>query len=352
MFSALLKRGSAKRSQILAVDLGQRTTKAVWIVAKGEGFAVQGFAMLDSPHGEKQPSREMLAEHLKAVVSATGYTGKKLCLIIGGTESIVKLIEMPMVAASEMRTMLKYGSKNYFQQELNEHVFDCHIVSLVGAVGEPGKGLQKARVAAAATKTSVVDHYVEACKQAGFVLELLMPSLICPINAFEHAMPESFAKDIVALVDIGFRSSSISILRSGEFMMNRVVPLGGDKLTVGLAETMNVGYAEADSMKLGMPEEIQYAMQALLMPLGRELRASIDFFEHQFDKTVPQVFVSGGSVRSQFIIDTLQGEMMVSVKGWNPGGFLTVALPPTQIMNWEQAGPNLAVAIGGAMGGF
>lgn len=352
MFSALLKRGSAKRSQILAVDLGQRTTKAVDIVRKGDAYAIQGFVIMDAPAVEKQATPEVLAAHLKAVVAAMGHTGKKVSLILGGSESIFKLVEMPMVAASEMRTMLKFGSKNYFQQELTDHCFDCHVISLVGGGGEPGKGLQKARVAAAATKNSVVEHYVEACKQAGLVLEMLTPSSICPINAFELAMPEAFAKEIVALVEIGFRSSSISILRAGEFMMNRVVPLGGDKLTTGLSDTLNVSYSEAEGMKFGMPEEIQYAMQALLMPLGRELRASIDFFEHQFDKTVPQVLVSGGSARSQFVIDTLQGEMMVSVKGWNPGSFLQVALPGPQILQWEQSGPNVAVAVGGALGGF
>ncbi len=59
-------------------------------------------------------------------------------------------------------------------------------------------------------------------------------------------------------------------------------------------------------------------MVTLLAPLGRELRASVDFFEHQQDKPVTQVFVSGGSARSDYIIQILQTELMVPCASWNP----------------------------------
>jgi type IV pilus assembly protein PilM len=103
---------------------------------------------------------------------------------------------------------------------------------------------------------------------------------------------------------------------------------------------------------VGLPEEVQMIMQSLLMPLGRELRASIDFFEHQQDKTVSQVFISGGSARSPFIIETLQSELMVPCKSWNPVGFLNLALSPQQMGEIEQVAPQLAVATGAALAAF
>ena len=114
------------------------------------------------------------------------------------------------------------------------------------------------------------------------------------------------------------------------------------------AEALNISYAEAEGIKIGMPEQVQSTMLPLLTPLGRELRASIDFFEHQQDKPVTQVFVSGGSACSQFIIETLQSELMVPCKSWNPVSFLNVA-SPQQLGELEQVAPQLAVATGGAM---
>src|SRR2546422_3223177 len=112
------------------------------------------------------------------------------------------------------------------------------------------------------------------------------------------AMPEVFTRDVVALVDIGFKNTSICLLQQGELMLSRVVAIGGDKLTAGLAESMGISYAEAEGIKVGMPTEVQPALESMVTPLGRELRASIDFFEHQQEKHVSQVYLTGGSARS------------------------------------------------------
>jgi len=184
------------------------------------------------------------------------------------------------------------------------------------------------------------------------VPELVVPGIIGPVNAFELAEPETFAKEIVALVDIGFKHTTIVILNCGEISLNRVVPLGGDRLTQGLAEALETNYAEAEQIKLGMPTEVQQSLESLIHPLGRELRASIDFFEHQHDKPVAQAFFSGGSARSEFLIQALQTELMVPCKTWNPVQTLQLALDPQKMGEIEQAAPQLTVAIGAAASAF
>ena len=175
----------------------------------------------------------------------------------------------------------------------------------------------------------------------------VVPGIVGPVNAFELAMPEIFNKDAVALVDIGFKSTSICLLQKGELIVSRVVNIGGDKFTQGLAEAMGISYAEAEGIKVGMPAEVQSNLEPLLTPLGRELRASIDFFEHQQDRTISQVYISGGSARSEFIMKALETELMAPCKSWSPVANLQMALPPAQISEVEQVG----AAIDGGHGG-
>jgi type IV pilus assembly protein PilM len=179
-----------------------------------------------------------------------------------------------------------------------------------------------------------------------------VPGLIGPVNTFEMAMPEAFANTTVALVDIGFKNSSICILQQGELVLSRVVGLGGDKLTAGLAEIMNISYAEAEGIKIGMAPEIQSTLETQVLPLGRELRASLDFFEHQQDRPVSQVYVSGGSARSELILQMLHSELAVDCRAWNPTVFLQLALPGQQAVEIEHLAPQLTVAIGAAMAAF
>src|SRR5205814_7772507 len=140
--------------------------------------------------------------------------------------------------------------------------------------------------------------------------------------------------------------TTVSILQGGEIKLNRVVAIAGDHITSGLAEAMNISYAEAEGIKIGMASEVQQNLETILNPLGRELRASIDFFEHQNDKTVTQVFFSGGSAKNTYIIQALQAELMVHCQAWNPTSFLTLALPAQQMAEFEPTAPQLAVAVG------
>jgi type IV pilus assembly protein PilM len=97
---------------------------------------------------------------------------------------------------------------------------------------------------------------------------------------------------------------------------------------------------------------VQSNLEPLLTPLGRELRASVDFFEHQQDRTVSQIFVSGGSARSEFIMKALEAELMAPCKSWNPVANLQLALPAMQVSEIEQVAAQLTVAVGTAAVAF
>jgi len=337
-----------KREHVVAVDLGSRNTKAVHLQRKGDSYQLAGYALADAPVYDKAMTPEVLGEHLKSIIHSLGARAKQVCLVAGVTDSLVRHAEMPMVPASDMRTMLKFGSKNYLQQDFPDHLFDCHIAKLNMDAGKDAKGSPKCKVIVGGAKRQYLEDLQTAAKHAGLVADVITTGLVAPANAFELAMPEIFAKEVVALVDFGYRNSTISILLLGELILSRVVGFGSAKLTTGIAESMGITPAEAEGIKIGMPQEVESTIQPLLTPLGRELRASIDFFEHQQDKTVSQVYFSGGSSRSEYIINALQSELMVPCKAWNPAGFLGLALPPQQMGEIEQVAPQLAVAIGGA----
>ncbi|MBI2948498.1 MAG: pilus assembly protein PilM [Verrucomicrobia bacterium] len=339
-----------KRSLAVAIDLGSHSTKGVCIQRRGSGFELLGYAVQESPPNDQQLSADNLAAHLKSVAQSLGAKTKQITLLIGVDHSLLRHAEVPMVPVADLRLMLKYSSKNYLQQDLPDYVFDCHVLPpRAGSNAAEPQRTQKCSVLVGGAKKQFLDLLQEAARGAGLITDQVTPGLIGTANAFEMALPEAFTKEIVALVDIGFNHSTISILMNGELRLNRVVAIGGHKLTGSLAEAMGTNYAEAEKAKLAMSDEIQAFMLGLLTPLGRELRASIDFFEKQEDKTVTQVFVSGGSARSPFIVEALQSELMVPCRNWNPVSFLNLALPPQQMGEVEQTSALLAVATGGAM---
>ncbi|MBI5385048.1 MAG: pilus assembly protein PilM [Verrucomicrobia bacterium] len=350
--------------QVVAIDLGGRQTKAVHIQNKGERLALLGFAIQDLPGPEKADkplSADALGNHLKNLLKPLGDRTRLATLAVGMPDAFLRHAELPPMPIPDMRQMLKLNSKAYLQQEMPDHVFDCSIIVSRGPVpptvdaskpAPPSSNLQKQRVLVGGAKRQTLEVLKTACKVAGIAPHQITPGMVGPANALEVAEPEVFAKEVVALVDIGFKNTTITMLRNGELAMNRVVTIGGDRITAGLSESLGISYAEAEGIKLGMPGEVQQHLEPVIASLGRELRASIDFFEHQQDVTVGTVFLSGGTARSEFIVRTLQTELMVPCKVWNPAKSLQLSLPADQMAGLEQAAPQLAVAIGAAIAAF
>jgi type IV pilus assembly protein PilM len=338
---------------MLAVDLGGRTTKAVLMERRGEVFALTRYALLDAPIFEKKISSELLAGHLREVIQKLDAQPKWITLALGLDDSIVKQIELPQIPVDDMRLVLKNNSKAYLQQDLNGYAFDCHIFPpKFSPQAEVPKvaTVPKLKVLVGGARQELLNNFHAAILDAGLQASHIVPGLLGPLNAFELAMPDAFAKETIALVDIGFKHSSICILDQGELVLMRVVNIGGDRLTAGLAESLNISYAEAEGIKVGMAPEVQSALESQVQPLGRELRASLDFFEHQQDRPIAHVYVNGGSSQSELILQILHGEMLVDCKTWNPAQFLQLALPGQQAVEMEHVGPQLAVAIGAAVG--
>lgn len=355
-----LNRKARKSDHLVAIDLGSRSTKAVYLQRQGEGFAIGGYALVDAPGvGDRAPSAELLAEHLKQVHQTLGAPTKQIMLAVGVQESLLRHAEMPMIPIPELRTMLKFGSRNYLQEDLGGHAFDCHLLSIQQpaqgaevAKGKVNAANMKQRVLVGGIKQQRLDELIEAAKQAGLILQAVVPGHIGPANALEAAENEAFTKEVVAIVEVGFKNSCISILNCGELVLNRVVSVGGDKLTNGLAETLSISYEEAEGIKIGMPQEVQSTLETLLLPLGRELRASADFFEHQNEKPVAQVLVSGGCSCSEFLAQTLQNELMAPCRTWDPTKNLGRNLPAEQLAQLETNAARLSVAIGTAATAF
>lgn len=338
-------------NQIIAIDLGSRSTKAICLQREGEALHLVNYTIQDRPNFGKPWSREQLAKHLEAVTEAVNPKAKNIVLAVSPADSVICHAEMPAIKTDQMRKMVKLNPKIYFQEDLPNHSFDCLVLHQGGDAKSEGKPARKAKTLIVAIKNQLLHTLVEGTATAGLKLEAVTASQTDAANALLFS--EKAARDkIVALVDIGFSHSSISLLVNGEITLTRVVNIGADKFTSGLAEAMNITYSVAEGLKQIMPEKVNSQLKALVSPLCHELSNSIHFFEQQHDRKVSEVFVFGGSGRSNFILEILQTELNLPCKSWDPTSSLKVDLPPPQLATLRQEAPQLAVAIGAALSRF
>ena len=62
--------------------------------------------------------------------------------------------------------------------------------------------------------------------------------------------------------------------------------------------------------------------------------------------------MTGGSARSEMILQMLHSELLLECKTWNPTSFLQLALPGQQAVEVEHIGAQLTMAVGAALSAF
>lgn len=337
--------------QIIAIDLGSRSTKAVCLDRDGEALRLVSYTIQDRPDFGKVLSRESLSKHLVAVTEALNPKTKQVILVVGTGESLICHAEMPVIGTSEMRKMVKLSPKLYFQEDLPNYSFDCFVLHQEATVKSESKQIRKAKTLIVGIKNQLLKYLQSASNSAGLDVEQVTASQTGAANCFVLS-PEGSQNKIVALVDIGFSHSTISLLVNGEITLTRVVNIGADQFTAGLAEAMGITYSVAEGLKQIMPEKVNAQLKTLILPLSNELSNSIHFFEQQQDKKVSDVYVSGGSARSKFIIEILQSDLHLPCKSWDPTSSLKVKFTAAQSVALQQEAPQLTVAIGAAQTWF
>lgn len=341
---------SRRRENIAVLDLGSHSVKAVSLQWKRGAYQVIGFAIAKAPDREQLYTPETLSELFKEIIGKLPGKPKGIAPVLGVDDSVVKQANLPAAADADLRAMLKFSSRNYLHQDLKDHCFDCHVLPAEDSVEEgANRTAVKRPTIVGATPNSRIHDLSIGAKTAGYTLAHVIPNLIATPNAFERVNPEAFLKEVLGLVDVGYKNTTITILRQGHLEFSRVVPIGGERITRDLAMALGCSEEEAEGIKIGMTEDVQMHMAPILSPLGQELRASIDFYEHQSDKSVSNVYFSGGAAKSDFIVQTLQTELMITCQQWNASLALPMALPNELKGEVEPLAPQLAVALGAAV---
>jgi len=213
----------------------------------------------------------------------------------------------------------------------------------------PAKPSLHYRVLVGAAPKPLVRQLQAAAAAASLNLRQLTFSQTSLANAVGLALPESPANEAVALVDIGFRTSTVSILFQGQLYVTRTVEMGAEFITKSLAENLGVNYAAAEVVARLMPEKVEPKLRKLVSSLSQELRAVIDFFEAQEGKPIAKIYVAGGTARSQLILDSMQHELGHACERLDPRTFMDVSLPPPKAATLEKDAPQLSAAIGAAV---
>ncbi len=346
---------SKQASTVVGIDLGNHSVKAVRLQKKGAQYVLARVANIPANRESATGAlvtEDTIATLLKQAASLVKVSGADVHFTINATNSTVRYVELPQIHLDEMRTALKLNSTTYLRQNFENYTFDACPLDQAAAAALSGKAAKgahgKIKVLVGGIASSELVLYFHASRRAGMKPRSMQLAPISLINGFEAAYPEVFRTQAVALLDIGFLSSSLTILDKGAPLLTRSVPMGGKQITEYIAQMTSSDFPKAEAAKLKGETDVGDALTRTAVTLIREVRSSINFFEKNSDQPLSKVYLSGGSVRSAAVVEALSSDIGATCEPWNAAQGLSIELPAEQQEIFTQNQSSFAAALGAA----
>ncbi|NER78958.1 MAG: type IV pilus assembly protein PilM [Leptolyngbya sp. SIO1D8] len=266
-----------------------------------EGVFQEG-QILDAPAMAEAIQTGIAESRIKVRYATTGVPGR----------AITRVIPVPSeLDENELREMVLNQEASLYLPFPREEA-DVDYQKLGFFVDEDG--IEKVQVLLVAVRKEITDSYIETFQQAGLNLGVLETTSFALIRTIREQLRQFTPQEAVAIVDIGFESTEISIVVEGIPHFSRAVPIGTFQIQSALSRAMNLPPSRNTDLLQGMtvptapmdtvgsPQPVTggasspgtAAMLRILGELADELRRSIDFYLNQAeDMEVAQLLLAG-----------------------------------------------------------
>lgn len=248
---------------VVGLDIGSSLVKVVQLRRGSKGIELERFGVAQIyPGGDKgnmsiDPSKAKV-DAIKRALADARITSKQVLSAVGGEPVIARYIQMHAMPEAELRNALQWEAEGYIPYEIDEVNLDSVIL------GPSSDGTNKVDVVLVAAKKDLIEDHLRMLRMADITTSCIDVTSFAFLNQFEYNARPS-PEEVIALIDIGAVTTSISIFRGGVSRFSRDISIAGDTITNSVATKLNITFAQAEQMKMqiGAPTTSDATRQAL-----------------------------------------------------------------------------------------
>jgi len=292
----------------VCIDIGSNTIKMIEVRPSGNGTQVTHWGTIPAPESAIQSNMvaepERVGAAIRSMLDSRGVTSTKAITAVPGPAVMIKRVTLPPQGAQELENTILFEAGNFIPEDLENVNLDYQVVER----REEGNQMDVLLVAA---KKDIVGTYAEALRVAGLLPVVIDVDYFALNNMYELNY-DAVPNQVVALVNIGARYSSINILRGGHSTFTGDVPVGGRDITDALTRDLGISVEEAERVKAGAevpnidPEQLSMALGPATDALIEEIHYALSFFwTAATDERIDSLCLSGGSAGVPDLCDRL-----------------------------------------------
>ncbi|MFC1700675.1 type IV pilus assembly protein PilM [Patescibacteria group bacterium] len=331
-----------KKKNYLGIDIGESAIKLVELEKSDsrynlKNYGIYSFESLDMKIHKLD--NEEVAEIIKSVIEKAGIKTKQAFFSIPVYFSFSTLINVPKMSKNEIASAVSFEAKKYVPVPMSEVILDWVVVN-------PISDNQGSQVLLVAVLKEAVNNYSQIAKLCGLRLDSLEVETFSMVRALIGN-----DKSGVVLIDIGARSTNISIVDGGNVRVIYNLESGGIKLTSIISSYKKVSGSEAEKIKkelsknqdVDLDKEVNYFLDSIIV----RVKEIVDSYQNKYNRKLDKYILVGGSSQIHNIVDYFFKNFDTEVSLGNP--FARLVYPTDLDPILYKLIPTLSVATGLAM---
>lgn len=341
----------------IGLDIGTSVVRAAELSYGRGGLTLERFGQVVLPDGAVTDGEvtdcEPVAQCIKQLWSATGFTHKKVVMGVANQRVIVRQLDLPWMEQDELRTSLPFQVQDLLPMPVDQAVMDFFPME---QTTQDGRRLLRGLLVAAA-KDAVLSN-VACAASAG------LKATCVDLTSFAvlRALGKQGGLDVEteALIDIGARVTNVVVHSSGAPRFVRILLMGGQDITDAVAQETGADPMEAEALKQqysvlgavrGELDAVQRAVVTTTSDFVDEVRGSLDYFAASNPRIrVQRILVSGGGSRLEGLLERLADATRMPVVTGDPLASLRMGRTGLDQQQLEFVRPLATVPVGLALG--
>ncbi|KKT82498.1 MAG: hypothetical protein A3B99_03070 [Candidatus Yanofskybacteria bacterium RIFCSPHIGHO2_02_FULL_44_12b] len=355
----------------LGIDIGTSSIKIAELEKDGGRFTLLNYGIFELKNvrtdstAENQMARdrgilklpdEEIVWGIQEIIKKADMKSRDAVASIPAVSTFGTVIEMPYLSGEDLAKAIAFEAKKYIPIPIKDVVLDWSIIEVLNP-GQITAGKDRivkeqkpstVEIFLAAVSREETQKYLNIMKSAGLTLRALELENAALIRGL-------IGNDLspIAIVNIGGRSTSITIVNKGYERISHNYEIGGFEITKSIARSLSISLEKADElkMKFGMKEGdenvINESVASLIDMMAFETRKTLTNYEEAKNLTLSKVLLVGGVANIPYFLEYFKSKLGRDIVAGNP--FSRVVYPQELSAVLPSIGNTLSVAIGLAM---
>lgn len=309
---------SQRTKPIVGIDIGSSSIKLAEVDISGAKPRILNVGVTETPDGAISGSNiakgNLISDAILKLFQTHQIETRRIAFALPASSVFTKRISLSRTAASNLASNIEFEASNYIPHRIDAVNIDFQILE---------ESSNNTDVLLVAVKQDFLAPYLKIFTDIDLEPVIADVESFAVCNVFEKAVSPSAKLLPTAIIDIGFRHTTVSILNNGLFILSGEVNVGSKNYVSSLVENLKISNEQASLILSGVKISevddvlVNETIDRVTDYVGAEIHRQTGFFWNGAGQSssLEQVFVSGGGGKISSLVSDLKSRSGFKCEG-------------------------------------